>query len=252
MRIIKRISIAGLFLFCIAITSHTQEDSTTDRALMLDTELVDIPTAGVVDYYGMQLKTRFFSEGGVLTYLTFGVLPRLNLGASATIEKLIGSGEPIRLVRPEIQFKFRFYDGSLFIPAFAVGYDGQGHYYNPATKRFSEQRRGLYLVASHEIILPNLFIHPGINVSDFESEDIYGFVAANFTIEDVVGLMAEWDHIRDFDDCRVNVGFRFYVTPFFHFDFSVRAINKDDNDKFEDGTRHRTERIVVLRYHTTF
>lgn len=227
-----------------------ESGSETERILLLDTELIDVPTAGIVDYYGLGLKTRFFSEGGVLTYLNFGVLPRLNLGASATVERLVGNETPVRLVRPEIQVKFRFYDGSLYIPAFAVGYDGQGHYYNASTKRFSEQRRGLYLTASHEIIIPNLFIHPGVNFSDFESEDIFVYLAANLTIEDIVGLMAEWDHIQNIDDSVVNLGMRFYVTPFFHFDFAIRAVGKSDN--FDDGAKHRSERIVVLRYHTTF
>ena len=220
------------------------------RGFQAGKKLIDAPTAGVVDYYGLQLKTRFFSEGGVLTYLSFGVLPRLNLGASMTVERLIGNETPVRLVRPEIQVKFRFYDGSLFIPAFAVGYDGQGHYYNSSTKRFSEQKRGLYVVGSHEIIVPNLFIHPGINFSDFDSEDIFLFLSANFVIEDIIGILAEWDHIHNIGDSRLNLGMRFYVTPFFHFDFAVRAVGKNDN--FNDGTRHRPERIVVIRYHTTF
>jgi len=243
-----------LFLVAVFICPNfafaQDDDYSAERTLLLDTDLIDVPTAGTLDYYGLGLKTRFFSQGGVLAHLTFGVLPRLNLGASVTIERLVGDAEPVRLVRPEIQVKFRFYDGTTILPMLAIGYDGQGYYYNPDSKRFSQERRGLYLVGSKEIIIPNLYLHPGVSFADFDSEDIYGFVSANFVIQDAVALMAEWDHIQSLDDSRVNLGLRFYITPFFHCDFAVRSVGKDD--EFEDGTRHRSERVAIIRYHTTF
>ncbi|HOX24014.1 MAG TPA: hypothetical protein PLL10_11150, partial [Elusimicrobiales bacterium] len=61
-----------------------------------DTELIDTPTAEVLDYYGLLVRTRFMSDGGVLTGVGFGVLNRLNLGASATVDKMIGTDEPMR------------------------------------------------------------------------------------------------------------------------------------------------------------
>ncbi|MEK7746386.1 MAG: hypothetical protein AAB576_06960, partial [Elusimicrobiota bacterium] len=76
-----------------------------------DTQLIDVPTAGILDVGGFATQTRFFSEGGILEWLNFGMVHRLNLGASLNVERLVGSGTPVQLTRPELQLKFRFFDG---------------------------------------------------------------------------------------------------------------------------------------------
>ncbi|MEK9145062.1 MAG: hypothetical protein AAB339_05585, partial [Elusimicrobiota bacterium] len=37
-----------------------------------DTQLIDVPTAGILDVGGFATQTRFFSEGGILEWLNFG------------------------------------------------------------------------------------------------------------------------------------------------------------------------------------
>ncbi|MCX5784048.1 MAG: hypothetical protein NTW04_06405, partial [Elusimicrobia bacterium] len=218
--------------------------------IMSDTDIIDAPTAGAVDYYGLQIKSRFFSAGGVMTGLAFGITSRLNLGTSVQIEHLIGTASPIRLIRPEIQAKFRFYDGTQYVPAFALGYDGQGYYYDRADKKYMQKSRGLYLVGSKEVFTPSFQIHPGINVSDFDSDYIFFFLGANFTVEDSFALLFEWDNIQRIKDSRVNGGIRFYVTPSFQIDFAVRGIGK--NSRFDNGGEYKSERVVQLRYQTNF
>jgi len=223
---------------------------TGEDSVLADNNLVDTPTAAVLDYYALQTKTRFFSQGSVLEEAAFGVLPQLNLGASATIEDFLGTGSGMRLVRPAIQAKYRFYEGTAHFPALAVGYDGQGYYYNRSAAEFREKERGVYLVASKSVFDKSFQIHPGVNVSDFDSNHVFGWVAASFTVEDTFSLMAEWDNVQRFDQSRVNAGVRFYVSPAFQLDVAVRDIGK--NTQFPDGSPQRTERIVQLRYATSF
>ncbi len=180
----------------------------------------------------------------------FGVLPRLNIGATISAENLIGTSNDVRLVRPEIQAKYRMYDGARYVPALALGYDGQGAYYDRTQSKYLEVARGLYLVGSQEILTPGLFFNPGINIADFDDNGVYGFFGLSYTIEDTFSLMVEWDAVQRIDTSRFNVGGRFYVTPFFHLDLAVREIGK--NTTFSNGEPNKPERIVQLRYNTSF
>ncbi|MBI4051108.1 MAG: hypothetical protein HY400_01235 [Elusimicrobia bacterium] len=245
------------FMFCVfafAGASQAQEERKTTLTSGMEFEpyidLIDIPTAGSVDYGGFASRTRFFSGGGVLTYLSFGVFQRLNLGASLNADRLIGSSSPINFSRPEIQVKLRFYDGDRYLPALAIGYDGQGYFYDRNSKRYMERSRGLYVVGSLELGLPGLLVHPGLNISDFDTDDIFGFVGASWTIQDKVSLLAEYDNIRNTGDSRLNAGLRIHVTPFFNLDFAVREIGKGKT--FSNGTPQKAERIVQLKYNGNF
>lgn len=242
---------ALLFAACaFAAAAGKERDKSADTVLP-DTELVDIPTAGILDYYGFMLKTRAYSDGGVIGSLNFGVLERLNLGASMTVDKLIGSDASIKMRRPEIQVKFRFFDGGYYIPAAAVGYDGQGFYYDGGTKKYLEKGKGLYLVGSKEAGIAGLVLHGGFNIPDFDNNYLFGFLGANYTLEDKVSFILEYDSLFHKDDpTRLNLGTRIYVTPYFQVDMGLRELNASQD--FSTGRARKTERIVQLRYSTNF
>ncbi|NLO91346.1 MAG: hypothetical protein GX410_05075 [Elusimicrobia bacterium] len=248
----KNLGKLSLLLLALSVLcgAPTALAATKSEDLISDTELIDTPTAEVLDYYGLQVKTRFLRDGGVLAGLNFGVLNRLNLGASATVDKMIGTDDPMRLLRPEIQAKFRFYDGGKMLPAFSLGYDGQGYYYDTNQKKYYEKGRGLYVVGTKEILTPGLSLNPGINMSDFDNDDIFFFTGLSYNIENNFALMAEWDAIQRFNESRLNLGARFYVTPFFQIDLAVREIGR--NRTLDNGVQQRPERIAQLRYTTSF
>lgn len=218
--------------------------------LLPDTQLIDVPTAAVADHGGFSSRTRFFSNGGVVEYLSFGVYPRLNLGASVDVEGLIGNRPPVRIIRPELQIKYRFYDGDRLIPAFAAGFDGQGYLHNRADKRYNQRQHGLYFMGSQEIGLPGLLAHAGMSISDFDSNDIGGILALSANIQDRVLPMLEWDNVNDFPDSRLNAGMRFYLMPNFHFDFALRGIGQ--GGRFSNGVVRGPERIVQFKYTGNF
>ncbi|OGS11140.1 MAG: hypothetical protein A2285_04160 [Elusimicrobia bacterium RIFOXYA12_FULL_57_11] len=246
----KKIS-SVLMLLMLALVPVMAGDDKKETIVLPDVEMIDVPTAGILDYYGFMVKTRFYSEGGVLGSLNFGVLERLNMGASMTVDKLIGSASPIRMRRPEIKVKFRFFDGGYYMPATAVGYDSQGYYYNTVSKKYLEKGKGLYLVGSKELGVSNLVLHGGVNVPDFDNNYFFGFVGANYTVEDKLAFMLEYDNLFHSDDpSRLNAGTRIYITPYFHLDVGMREIGRNGN--FPNGDRRKAERVVQLKYNTSF
>jgi len=248
----KKLNTVLALLLLAAVPALAAKDADKGETTVLpDVEMIDIPTAGILDYYGFMLKTRFYSGGGVLGGLNFGVQERLNLGASMAVDKLIGSDSGVKMRRPEIQVKFRFYDGGYYIPAAAIGYDGQGFYYDQADKKYLEKGKGLYLVGSKEIGAPGLALHGGLNVPDFDNNYLFGFLGLNYTLEDKVAFMVEYDSLFHSDDpSRLNAGIRFYVTPYFQLDMAMREIGRSGT--FENGVKRKSERIVQMRYSTNF
>lgn len=215
-----------------------------------DTSLIDVPTAGILDVGGFSTQTRFFSQGGVLEWLNFGVVHRVNLGASMNVEKLIGTGSPVQITRPELQIKFRFYDGDRLIPAFALGFDGQGYLYSRPDKQYNQRQRGLYVAGSQEIVWPGLQGHFGMNISDFDSNAIFGFMALGLDIQDKVTLMAEWDNIQDVFNSRINLGFKVHVTPNAHVGFSARAVGAGGD--YPNGVARGAERVFQFKFTGNF
>lgn len=223
------------------------EEGRAPRGLLPpETELVDMPTAAALDVGGFGARSRFFNQGGALQWLAFGVYPRVNLGASLHVDRLLGTASPVQLTRPELQVKWRFFDGDRLIPAFALGFDGQGYFYNRPIKRYNHKQRGLYFVGTQEVGLPGLQGHAGMNISDFDSDDVFGFMGLSLNLYDRVKVMWEWDNIQDFYDSRINAGLRFYVNPQFHADFAVRAIGQGGT--FSNAVPRGPERVIQFKY----
>ena len=243
---------AILTLNCADARAKDKDQDKGGNTVLPDIGLIDIQTAGILDYYGFQVKTRAYSGGGVVGSLNFGVLERLNLGTSFMVDRLIGSSSPIKMRKPEIDAKFRFFDGGYYIPAAALGYDGQGYYYDSDSKKYLEKGRGLYLVGSKEVGFANFVLHGGFNVPDFDATLLFGFLGVNYTLEDKIAFMFEFDSLfhREADRARFNVGARVYITPYFQLDMAIRELNAH-GELAHDWPRKK-ERIVQLRYNTNF
>ncbi|MCG2727001.1 MAG: hypothetical protein L6420_12270 [Elusimicrobia bacterium] len=249
-KIVKLSQISLIMVLVCSGVLYAEKKENKD-IIVPDTVLIDMPTAGILDYYGFLIKTRFFNDGGIVGNLNFGVMERLNLGASMNIEKFIGSDSDVKMVRPEIQVKFRFFDGGYYTPALALGYDGQGYFYDKNQKKYMEKGRGLFVVGSKEFGMPNLVFHGGLNVSDFDDNYVFGFLAMNYTLEDQVSFILEYDNFfHSGDPSRTNIGTRFYITPYFQLDLALREFGK--NIVFSNGAKRKSERIVQMSYTTSF
>lgn len=239
-------------VFAFSVSFLVSADKKRDEFIVMpDVTLIDIPTAGVVDYYGFHFKTRFYNNGGVLTYLNFGIMDRLNLGASFMVDRLIGAESPVKMVKPEMQLKFRVYDGSYYIPAISIGYDGQGYYYDTNLKKYMQKGKGLYVVGSRESFAPNLFTHLGLNVPDFDDGYVYAFLGLNYNLDDKLNFLLEYDNLfhSDYPE-RLNAGLRININTNFLLDVAFRNIG--ENSTFQNGQKNRMERIIQFTYITSF
>ncbi len=217
--------------------THSAEDANPEGML----DLVDIPTANVLDYGGYRLNFRLYSKGGVQSHISFGVFQRLNIGATWDMEQLLGS-EEAKTVAPTLNVKFKVYDGADILPAIAVGYDGQGRFFNRDKDEYDERERGLYAAFAREIFFPNFNITAGANIAKFKDGEVYGFTGLSYTIEEKVALFTEYDNIRKGPNNRFNAGIRFFPIPSLGIDFAVRRI----------GSIYDKERIVRINYVGTF
>jgi hypothetical protein len=250
MKNIKILTILSFSLLIIGGTSTTvllaQETSETAwryRAI----EVIDTPTAEVVDHYGYLVSFRFGKDGNLQNKSIFGVFPRLNLGFGLDGENVIGTGDT-RLNKPTINVKFRLFDGKGILPAFALGYDGQGYVYNRPAGEYEQREKGFYAVTTSEILVPNMFLNVGVNRFDFDHGDTTrAFAGWSYTYEQIVGLMFEWDHATKYKERRLNYGLKYFITPVFTVDLVGRNI-----PEHAGSSSRETERIVRLTYIGTF
>lgn len=217
-----------------------------DGSVTPDTDVIDAPTTAVLDNYGYSARSRFQARGGLLQYLSFGVYPGINLGASAAVDSLVGDERNVRMRAPTAQVKWRFYEGDSELPSIAVGFDGQGYHYNANDRRFNQRQRGFYIVATREFGAPGLELHPSFNVSDFDTNSVFGSLPLSIDIRDKASILLEWDNINNWSGSRFNAGLRAYLTPNFHLDFAVRAIGA--GGIYGDGSSRGPERIVQIKY----
>ena len=217
-----------------------------------ETMIVDVPTAEVYDRYQASFLTRVYEHGTVMESIDFGVYPRINIGMSLAIDNWIGSSHSVKVLDPDFQAKWKVYDGSLYLPAIAIGYDGRRYgygydkhsrdYKGHRTKHYLDNRKGGYITLTREIFTPGLSLTAGGNFSDFDWDELYMFTGLYYKILPQINLLTEWDNIRNIRDSRLNMGARFYLHPSLALDAAFRRIGRGDE----------SERILQLRYITTF
>lgn len=207
-----------------------------------ETLLIDVPTASTLDKYQASLTTRAYTDGAVMESLDFGVLPQINIGVSVAVYQLLGNSDDIKILNPDFQAKWKVFDGSLYWPAIAIGYDGRRYGYNKHTKKYLDDRKGGFITFTREIFTPGLEATAGINLSDFDRKDIYGFLGVSWTVNEWLTLLGEWDNLHRMNQTRANVGARFAITPTLALSGAVRRI----------GRGNENERILQLRYVTNF
>jgi len=238
-----------LTILCCALLMPLTLQAAEGDPISLETNLIDIPTADVLDRYQASFQTRAYDHNTVMETIDFGVYNRINVGISLAGHELLGSSDHVRILDPDFQAKWKIYDGSLYLPAIAIGYDGRRYGYGydehrhyTHSKKYLDKRRGGYLTFSREIIVPGLHASAGANFSDFDFDEFYGFFGLFYNMAEKVSLLTEWDAIRNVRDSRLNIALRFYLHPSLALDAGVRRI----------GRGNESERILQIRYVTNF
>ena len=230
-----------IFLFaCVCFPFLTQAQDYDGYAP--ETLLIDVPTANVLDKYQASFTTRAYADGSIMESLDFGVIPQINIGFSLAVYELIGSSDDIKVLDPDFQVKWKLFDGSLYLPAIAIGYDGRRYGYKRPSDEYMDDRKGGYITLTREIFTPGLNASAGMNLSDFDRHDLYFFMGMSWKLSDWVTLLGEWDNINNMRDSRFNLGANINITPSLALAGAVRRIGRGDEN----------ERILQLRYVTNF
>lgn len=210
-------------------------------------EIVDTPTADVVDHYGYNVNFRFGKDGNLQTKAVFGIFPRLNLGFALDGEHVMGTGDA-RMNKPTINLKFELFDGRENLPALALGFDGQGYEFIQGPDEYEQREKGLYLVGTKEAFFEGFLLNLGLNWFDFDEGDATrGFTGFSYLYQHLMGIYFEWDSFNKSSDRRLNYGAKYYVTPAFSLDFAFRNIRVDP--AFSD---RETERLIRINYTGSF
>ena len=210
------------------------------------TYLVDTPTHSILDYGSYDLQFRIFSGGSVTSKLGFGIFKPLNIGVSWELSNIIGT-EDVVVAVPALQIKFSIYGGDENIPGFAIGYDGQGFFYDEHDADFRQKGKGVYFVFGRELFLPGWEFDAGANINDFKDVGVIGFVGSSYMIIDEAFMaMLECDNIGKGRDTRLNCGFRVWITENFDIDFILRQMLTGDKERFG------CERILKISYQGRF
>lgn len=172
-------------------------------------DVIDTPTAQTIDYGGFNTNFRFYANGGVLSRIAFGVRGNVNIGLYLDTDKIVGS-QAADLHEPGLVLKIRLYDGSLFLPAIALGYDTQGYRFDQTDEQYRHREKGLFLAVTQELI-PLVEASAGANIYNFKTDDVYGFVNVNINLLDFFSILAEYDNIHNRQANRLNAGLRYYV-----------------------------------------
>ena len=237
-----------LLAFLLALSgglyAETQDSETQNTGTQKLTSIIDVPTAAVIEYSNYDLNFRLHGTGGILSNMTFGVFKPINIGISWDLDNLIGPGSTNVDTRPPaIFFKAKLFSGDLTIPAIAMGYDGQGYGpYNTDTEKYQDREKGVFLVFSREYFVPGLEVSAGGNIYDFQKSGVYGFAGVDYSLEDKVFLLAEYDNIKLTPQNRANAGVNILVTDNVSLELAGRDLFK--------GTQ--SERIAIISYKGKF
>jgi len=196
--------------------------------------VVNCPTAEVVDYGLGEISVRIYSDGGVLSRFIFAPFNRINFGGSLDVGKLIGTQTP-QLRDPSFYIKWRVFDGTKFFPAVAVGYDGQG--YKFVSNRYSMPAKGLFLVFSQNVLMKKMFIDLGVNLTKYDEESkLLCFLSSRGIVEDIVKLGVEWENINEQKIQQVNLLVGLCLSKLIDIDFIFINLF-DENSKIERQVR---------------
>ncbi len=111
--------------------------------------IVDMPTAGVLPKKNYNVRSIFFSDGGVAVYTLFAPFNNFNIGLSYSGTNIIGGHDIAMQNLPGIQASYRIVNEKLYFPALAVGFNSQGFgRYFKSVERFETYSPGAYIALS--------------------------------------------------------------------------------------------------------
>jgi hypothetical protein len=193
-----------VILLVIAANLSAQEQNSEKKIELR--QLINTPTAGVLDRGQYEVGMRLFAKGGVLTNINVGMTNRFMIGISYGGENFIGSGNVNFNPQPGVNVRYRLIEESVTAPAVTIGFDNQG--YGPYIKkvqasdsivnRYAQKARGLFAAASKNYaFMGTIGFHGGVNWDLTEQKDkdnqLNFFIGVDKSINEELFLVGEYD-----------------------------------------------------------
>lgn len=164
--------IIALFFLNISVFSK----GTAGTSAAMETRyIVDMPTAGVLSKGRFNVRSVFFTDGGVALYSLFAPFTNFNVGLSYSGTNIIGSHDMTFQKLPGFEIAYRIVDEKLNFPALTLGFNSQGTgQYFSSDKRFATLSPGFYLASSKTFTwLPGwIALHGGICYTFEQKKDM--------------------------------------------------------------------------------
>ncbi len=163
------------------------------------TDLVTLPTAGLIPRGAYMVDFRLFENGGILGGVSAGISNRFMFGIGFGGSKIIGDQEINWNKQPSVEVKYRFVDESVKFPAILAGFNSKGYgEYIDSLNRYETKAMGFYCVASKNFrFFGNLGIHAGANFNPLEKKDGDNdpsfFIGLDKDIGSEISLVLEYD-----------------------------------------------------------
>jgi len=252
-----------LVLLCSSAFSQKVEQGRVTRIMewgkIQPRKLIDCPTAGLLPRGSFDFDIRIYPGGGVINTIDIGLMNRFMLGLSFGGAKLISEEKPDWNPRIEFAAKIRFINESYLMPAFVLGYDGQGvGAYNDSLERYQYKSKGFYGVVSKNYLVFDIPVgfHFGTNYSlenEDEDKNITLFLGADIRFNESFGAVLEYDLGTNDDDSKalgegkgyLNLGFQWIFSDQLSLELDLRNIFTNTEDISQVG---RELRIIFVEF----
>lgn len=253
----KNITIT-LILLSLACGSLFAQGTSGESAKYEYRNLVDMPTAGILEKGFVGVATNILPAGVVIGILEVGVFDNVSFGISYGGANIIGAGSPDWYKIPSVNLRVRLIDESVALPALTLGFDSQGKgIYFDEDKRYAIKSPGFFGAASKNFeFLGYLSLHGTVNYS-IETKDGDNFTNLQIGFEKTVGSMfsviGEYDFAFNDNTTEIygkgsgylNVGFRLSVGDGFTLGLDLRDLL--NNKKWSPSTADRSLRIEYIK-----
>lgn len=209
---VRRVPLVIALLWAV-FPAYAQVDAVDQLESNDPLDLIDSPTAKILDHGAYDMTLKLYSGGGVLSGIRVGLLDRIMFGFTFGGLKVLGTGEPDWNPRVEFEFRGKLFDESYLGPAVAIGFNSQGlGFYDGDVDRYQFKSKGFYgVVTKHFLMLGELGLSGGINYS-LERDDDDEEPSLFFGVEKSISRNLDW--IAEYD---------------------VALNDNSDNGKFGDG-----------------
>ncbi len=231
-------------IFCVTLLAQS------DVVYPQPTNLITLPTAGMLPRGAYGIETRIFRDGGLMAGISVGISNRFMFGISYGGSRIIGNKKVILNEQPGVEAKYRFIEETQKFPAILIGFNSQGFgTYQDTLHRYETKARGFYAVASKNFrFLGNLGLHAGLNYNPIEDSDGDSnptfFFGLDKDLNREISLLMEYDAALNDDKTEkvgfgvgkgyLNAGIRWALVQNFHveLDFNNILLNRKEIDYF--------------------